>query len=45
MWFFGFLPDSWHEPQGHQSYPLGLDHLNAQHSASTADVAAYLTHV
>ena len=40
-----FLPDAWHEPLMHQSYPLGLDHHNVQHSASTADVATYLAHV
>ena len=39
-----FLPDAWHEPSRHQSYPLGLNHLVAQHSASTADAAAYLAH-
>ena len=40
----GFLLDAWHVPSGHQSYPLGLDHLAVQHSASTADAAAYPTH-
>ena len=39
-----FLPDAWHEPLMHQSYPLGLNHHDAQHSASTADAAAYLAH-
>ena len=37
--------DAWHVPSRHQSYPLGLDHLAVQHSASTAGAAAYLTHV
>ena len=40
----GFLLDAWHEPLMHQSYPLGLDHRGAQHSASTADAAAYPAH-
>ena len=40
-----FLLDAWHVPSGHQSYPLGLGHLYAQHSASTTDAAAYLAHV
>ena len=39
-----FLPDAWHEPLMHQSYPLGLNHHGAQHSASTADATAYLAH-
>ena len=38
-----FPLDAWHKPLMHQSYPLGLDHHDAQHSASTADAAAYLT--
>ena len=33
--------DAWHVPLRHQSYPLGLDHLDVQHSASTAGAAAY----
>ena len=32
-------------PSGHQSYLLGLTHLVAQHSASTAGAAAYPAHV
>ena len=40
----GFLLDAWHEPSMHQSYPLGLNHHGAQHSASTADATAYLAH-
>ena len=36
-----FPLDAWHEPLRHQSYPLGLVHLVAQHSTSTADAAAY----
>ena len=43
-WLSGFLPDVYHVPSGHQSYPLGLDHHITWHSASTADAAAYLTH-
>ena len=31
-------------PSGHQSYPLGLDHHVARHSASTTDAATYLAH-
>ena len=42
MWVSGFLLDAWHVPSGHQSYPLGLDHLYAQRSASATDAAAYL---
>ena len=41
----GFLLDAWHVPSRHQSYPLGLNHHITQHSASAADVAAYLAHV
>ena len=41
---FGFLPGVWHELSKHQSCPQVLDHLDAQHSASTADVATYLAH-
>ena len=37
----GFLLDAWHMPSGHQSYPLGLGHHIAQHSASAAGAAAY----
>ena len=33
--------DAWHVPSRHQSYPLGLIHLVAQHSTSTVDAAAY----
>ena len=44
MWAFGFLPDAWHVPSGHQSYPLGLNHHDAQHSASTTDAATYSAH-
>ena len=40
-----FLLDAWHVPSRHQSYPLGLDHHDVQHSASTADAAAYLARV
>ena len=40
----GFLLDAWHVLTGHQSYPLGLDHLNVQHSASTAGAASCPTH-
>ena len=40
----GFPLDAWHEPSRHQSYPLGLVHLVAQHSTSTADAAAYPAH-
>ena len=35
------LLDAWHVPSRHQSYPLGLIHLVAQHSASTVDAATY----
>ena len=45
LWLSRFLLDAWHVPSRHQSYPLGLNHHVAQHSASTADVAAYLTRV
>ena len=41
---FTFPLDAWHEPLMHQSYPLGIVHHNAQHSASTADAAAYPAH-
>ena len=44
-WVFGSLPGVWHVSWEHQSYLLGLGHLYAQHSASTADAAAYLAHV
>ena len=44
MWVFGFLPDACYVPSGHQSYPLGLNHLDTQHSASITDAAAYPTH-
>ena len=44
LWASAFLLDAWHVPSGHLSYPLGLIHLVAQHSASTADAAAYLAH-
>jgi len=37
-----FLLDALRVPSRHQSYPLGLDHHDVQHSASTADAAAYL---
>ena len=37
-----FLLDAWHVPLRHQSYPLGLGHHVAQHSASTTDAATYL---
>ena len=40
----GFLLDAWHVPSGHQSYPLGLDHLAVQHSASTAGAASCPAH-
>ena len=40
----GFPLDAWHEPSRHQSYPLGLVHLVAQHSASTVDATAYPAH-
>ena len=39
-----FPLDAWHEPSGHQSYPLGLVHLIAQHSTSTVDAIAYPAH-
>ena len=39
-----FLLDAWHVPSRHQSYPLGLIHLIAQHSTSTVDAAAYPIH-
>ena len=39
-----FPLDAWHVPLRHQSYPLGLDHLDVQHSASTADAAECLAH-
>ena len=39
-----FLLDAWLVPLRHQSYPLGLGHHVAQHSAFTTDAAAYLTH-
>ena len=39
-----FLLDAWHVPFRHQSYPLGLDHLDIQHSASTAGAATYPAH-
>ena len=45
LFLSGFLLDAWHVPSGHQSYPLGLNHHVAQHSASTADAAAYPAHV
>ena len=38
----GFPLDAWHEPSRHQSYPLGLVHLVAQHSTSTVGAAACL---
>ena len=38
----GFFLDAWHVPSGHQSYPLGLDHLDVQHSASTDGAATCL---
>ena len=41
---FGFLLGVWHEPSMHQSCSPVLGHLNAQHSASTTDVVAYLAH-
>ena len=41
MWVSEFFLDAWHVPSRHRSYPLGLGHLYAQHSASTAGVAAY----
>ena len=41
----GFLLDAWHVPSRHKSYPIGLNLRVAQHSASTAGAAAYLTHV
>ena len=40
----GFPLDAWHEPSRHQSYPLGLVHLVAQHSTSTVDATAYPAH-
>ena len=39
-----FLLDAWHVPSRHQSYPLGLIHLVAQHSTSTVDAATYPVH-
>ena len=36
-----FLLNALHVPSRHQSYPLGLIHLVAQHSASTVDAATY----
>ena len=39
-----FLLDALHVPSRHQSYPLGLDHHDVQHSTSTADAAAYPAH-
>ena len=39
-----FPLDAWHVPLGHQSYPLGPNHLNVQHSVSTADAAACFAH-
>ena len=36
-----FLIDAWHVPSRHQSYPLGLDHHDVQHLATTADAATY----
>ena len=39
-----FLLDAWHVPSRHQSYPLGLIHLVAQHSTSTVGAAAYPVH-
>ena len=44
LFLSGFLLDAWHVPSGHQSYPLGLNHLLTQHSASTAGAAAYLAY-
>ena len=41
---FTFPLDAWHEPLMHQSYPLGLDRHDSQHSAFTADAAAYPAH-
>ena len=38
------LLDAWHVPSRHQSYPLGLIHLIAQHSTSTVNAAAYPVH-
>ena len=38
----GFPLNAWRVPLRHQSYPLGLGHHLIQHSASTADAAAYL---
>ena len=43
-WVFGFLPDTWHEPSVHQSYPPKIGHHDAQHSASTAGAVACLAH-
>ena len=42
LFLSAFLLDAWHVPSGHQSYPLGLNHLIVQHSASIASAAAYL---
>ena len=39
-----FLLDAWRVPLRHQSYPLGLIHLIAQHSTSTVGAAAYPVH-
>ena len=39
-----FLLDAWHVPSRHQSYPLGLIHLVAQHSTSTVGAAAHPVH-
>ena len=39
-----FLLDAWHVPSRHQSYPLGLIHLVAQHPMSTVGAAAYPVH-
>ena len=39
-----FFLDAWHVLSRHQSYPLGLIHLVAQHSTSTVDAAAYPVH-
>ena len=41
---FTFPLDAWHGPLRHQSYPLGLVHLIAQHSTSTVDATAYPAH-
>ena len=39
-----FLLDAWHVLSGHQSYLLGLDHLDVQHSASTTGAASCPAH-